>query len=434
MRLLPRLFRKIIKRGRLNMIGPDGTRYQAGPGDGPEVTIRILDHRLDWKIAFDPELRAAEAYMDGALQVEGGDIHDLITLIFRNKREFDMQPGQIFWNGVARALRRGMQHNPISRALANTRAHYDIGNDLFSLFLDKDLQYSCGYFPSGDETLEDAQTKKKRRIAAKLFLQPGQSVLDIGCGWGGFALYLASVADVRVVGITLSEEQHRVAQARARAAGLADRVEFRLADYRAISEKFDRIVSVGMLEHVGVTHLREYFLRVRNMLSANGVALVHSISTKSPPGITSGFLRKYIFPGGYAPSLSETFAAIERTGLWATDVEIWRVHYARTLEEWRRRFIDARDAGKLPPAYDERFQRMWEFYLSACQCVFEYGSSHVFQIQLARQRDGVPLHRGYIAEAEQDYSSTDADIVARLWESAAQATKNEPFQKRTPIS
>ncbi|MDP2355714.1 MAG: cyclopropane-fatty-acyl-phospholipid synthase family protein [Beijerinckiaceae bacterium] len=415
MRLLPRLFKKIIRRGRLNIIGPDGRRYQAGPGDGPQVTIRILDPRLDWKIALDPELNAAEAYMDGTLQVEGGTIHDLMVLIFRNKREFDMQPGQIFWNGIARGLRRAMQHNPISRALANTRAHYDIGNDLFSLFLDKDLQYSCGYFPTGDESLEDAQTKKKRHIAAKLFLQPEQSVLDIGCGWGGLALYLASVADVRVVGITLSEEQHRVAQARAKEAGLAHLVEFRLADYRTISQKFDRIVSVGMLEHVGVTHLREYFLAVRNLLAANGVALVHSISTKSPPGITSSFLRKHIFPGGYAPSLSETFAEIERTGLWATDVEIWRVHYARTLEEWRRRFICARDDGRLPAAYDERFQRMWEFYLSACQCVFEYGSSHVFQIQLARQRDGVPLHRDYIAETERLYAERDADIVERLF-------------------
>ena len=423
MRLLPRLFKKIIRRGRLTIIGPDGERHEAGPGGGPDVTIRILDPRLDWKIALDPELRAAEAYMDGTLQVEGGTIHDLMVLIFSNKREFDMQPGQIFWNGVARGLRRSMQHNPIARALANARSHYDISNELFSLFLDKDMQYSCGYFPTGRETLEDAQTKKKRRIAAKLFLQPGQSVLDIGCGWGGLALYLASVADVRVVGVTLSQEQHKVAQARAQAAGLADRVEFRLADYRTISDKFDRIVSVGMLEHVGVSHLREYFLRVRDLLGPNGVALVHSISTKSPPGITSSFLRKYIFPGGYAPSLSETFANIERTGLWTTDVEIWRVHYARTLEEWRRRFLEARDAGKLPPACDERFQRMWEFYLSACQCVFDYGSSHVFQIQLARQRDGVPLHRGYIAERERLYAEQDAGVIERLWETAAQTVR-----------
>jgi cyclopropane-fatty-acyl-phospholipid synthase len=418
MRLLPSLFRKVVRTGRLKMIGPDGSTYEAGPGGAPEVTIRILDPKLDWQIPLDPELRAAEAYMDGTLVIEDGTIHDLMVLIFRNKRQFDMQPGQIFWNGVARRLRRAMQHNPVARARANVRAHYDIGNDLFRIFLDRDLQYSCAYFPNGDETLDEAQTKKKRRIAAKLFLKPGQTVLDIGCGWGGLALYIAAVADVKVVGVTLSEEQHRFAQARAKAAGLADRVEFRLIDYRAVTEKFDRVVSVGMLEHVGVTHLREYFLRVRDLLDTNGVALIHSISTKSPPGITSSFLRKYIFPGGYAPSLSETFANIEKTGLWATDVEIWRVHYARTLEEWRRRFLAARDAGKLPAAYDARFQRMWEFYLSACECVFDYGSSQVFQIQLARERDGVPLHRNYIAQMEQLYAAREPEFMERLWESA----------------
>ena len=426
MRLLPGLFRRIVRKGRVNLIGPDGSKHTAGPGGLPEVTIRILDPKLDWQIVLAPEIRAAEAYMDGTLVVENGTIHDLMVLIFGNKRQFDMQPGQIFWNGVARRLRRAMQHNPVSRARANARAHYDIGNDLFRLFLDRDMQYSCAYFPDGGETLDEAQTKKKRHIAAKLFLKPGQTVLDIGCGWGGLALYLASVEDVKVVGVTLSEEQDRFAQARAQAAGLADRVEFRLTDYRAVTEKFDRIVSVGMLEHVGVAHLREYFLRVRDLLNADGVALIHSISTKSPPGITSAFLRKYIFPGGYSPSISETFANIEKTGLWATDVEIWRVHYARTLEDWRRRFIAARDAGQLPAAYDARFQRMWEFYLSACECVFDYGSSHVFQIQLARERDGVPLHRNYIAQTESAYAAREPDFLDRLWNSTDHAFAATP--------
>lgn len=422
MRFLPMLFRKIVRKGRVNLIGPDGSKYHAGPGGGPEVTLRILDPNLDWKIVLDPELNAAEAFMDGTLRIEGGGIHDLMMLIFANKRHFDMSGGQIVWSGVARKLRRFMQHNPIARARANARAHYDIGNDLFRVFLDRDMQYSCAYYPDGDETLDEAQTKKKRHIAAKLALKPGQTVLDIGCGWGGLALYLASVADVKVVGVTLAEEQYRMAQARARAAGLADRVEFRLCDYRSVQEKFDRVVSVGMLEHVGVTHLREYFLGVRDRLDTNGVALIHSISSKAPPGITSSFLRKYIFPGGYAPSLSETFADIERSGLWATDVEIWRVHYARTLEEWRRRFVEARDSGRLPPAYDARFQRMWEFYLSACQCVFDYGSSHVFQIQLARERDGVPLHRDYIAQTERDYAEREPAFMERLWASADAAS------------
>ena len=251
MRLLPILFRKIVRKGRLTIIGPDGSQHQAGPGDGPEVTIRILDPKLDWQIPLNPELRAAEAYIDGTLLVEHGTIHDLLVLIFGNKRQFDMQPGQIFWNGVARRLRRAMQHNPIARARANVRAHYDIGNDLFRLFLDKDLQYSCAYFPDGNETLDEAQTKKKRHIAAKLSLTPGQSVLDIGCGWGGLALYLAAVADVRVVGVTFGRAASVCAGARSgRRPGGQGRI--RLTDYRAVTEKFDRIVSVGMLEHVGV--------------------------------------------------------------------------------------------------------------------------------------------------------------------------------------
>ena len=421
MRLLPKLLASIVRKGRLTIIGPRGEVHQVGPGGAPEATIRILDGSLDWKIPLHPELKAAEAFMDGTLVIEQGDIHDLLTLIFANKRNFDMSGGQLFWSAVARKLRRAMQHNPIARARANARRHYDIGNDLFRLFLDADMQYSCAYFPEGDETLEEAQRKKKRHIAAKLALRPGQRVLDIGCGWGGLALYLASVADVSVVGVTLSEEQFRVAQARARLAGLADRVAFRLCDYREVQDKFDRVVSVGMLEHVGVGHLREYFMGVRDRLDKNGAALIHSISTKSPPGITSSFLRKHIFPGGYAPSLSETFAQIERTGLWATDIEIWRVHYARTLAEWRKRFNAARAEGRIPPAYDARFQRMWEFYLSACEGVFAYGSSHVFQIQLARERDGVPLHRDYIGDAERRYAAREAEMMDRLDATAAAA-------------
>jgi len=421
MRLLPRLFSKIVHTGRITLIGPDGSRHEAGPGGEPHVTVRIHDASLDWKIPLNPEVRAAEAYMDGALEIENGDIHDLITLVFANKRQFDMSAGQIFRNGLARRLRRFMQHNPIARARANARAHYDIGNDLFRLFLDRDLQYSCAYFPRGEESLDEAQTAKKRRIAAKLALQPGQRVLDIGCGWGGLALYLAAIADVHVTGVTLAQEQLRVARARAQAAGLADRVDFQLVDFRDVSGTFDRVVSVGMLEHVGVTSLGAYFLSVRDRLAPDGVALIHSISTKAPPGVTSGFLRKYIFPGGYAPSLSEAFAAIERSGLWALDTEIWRVHYARTLAEWRRRFNAARAQGLLPAAYDARFQRMWEFYLSACECAFAHGSSHVFQIQLGRERDAVPLHRAYIAEAEARYGAREPEVMENLWRSAETA-------------
>jgi cyclopropane-fatty-acyl-phospholipid synthase len=255
--------------------------------------------------------------------------------------------------------------------------------------------------------LEEAQLAKKRHVAAKLNVRDGQSVLDIGCGWGGLALYLARVAKVEILGVTLSHDQARVATARAKAMGLADRVRFEVQDYREITERFDRIVSVGMLEHVGAHHLAGYFRTVRDRMKPNGVALIHSISTKSPPGITGPFIRKYIFPGGYSPSLSEITGAVELSGLWVLDVEIWRKHYGFTLREWRRRFAANRAAAV--ELYDERFARMWEFYLSACECVFLYGSSNVVQIQIGRERDGVPLGRDYIAQTSRAYEAIERE-------------------------
>jgi cyclopropane-fatty-acyl-phospholipid synthase len=407
MRFLPKLFRAAIRNGRLTLVGANGETMEfGGQGPGPEVRIRLTDASLDWKIFINPELKAAEAVMNGGLVVEEGSIHDFITLFFVNKRQFDMNSNQIFWNGLARRFRRVMQHNTVLNARRNVAHHYDLGNDFYRLWLDEDLQYSCAYFETGTETLEQAQTAKKRHIASKLALKPGQTVLDIGCGWGGMALYLASVADVKVVGVTLAEEQLKVARERAQAMGLADRVEFRLQDYRDVPEVFDRVVSVGMLEHVGVGHLTEYFLNVRNRLAPEGVALVHSISSKAPPGITGPFLRKYIFPGGYSPSLSEAFAAVERSGLWTLDTEIWRVHYAHTLAAWRERFLAERE--QVVAMYDERFARMWEIYLSACENAFAYGSSCVFQMQLGRNRDAVPLSRSYMTTAEAALAEAEA--------------------------
>lgn len=420
MRLLPKLLRKAVRAGRVTLRGPAGFEdVIGGQAPGPEFTMRVVDPSLDWKIALNPELKAAEAYMDGGLVIEDGTIYDLLALFFRNKRHFDLTPGQIFWRGLARRTRRAMQHNPVARSRKNAAHHYDIGNDFYRLWLDRDLQYSCAYWEDGVTTLEDAQTAKKRHIAAKLDLQPGQRVLDIGCGWGGMALYLASIADVHVVGVTLAEEQLAVARRRAEILGLSDRVEFRLQDYREISETFDRVVSVGMLEHVGAHHLTEYFLGVRDRLKPGGVALIHSISTKSPPGVTGPFIRKYIFPGGYAPALSETWAAIEKSGLWPLDQEIWRVHYARTLEVWRERFDAVRP--QVVEMYDERFARMWELYLAACECAFDFGSSMVFQIQLGRERDGVPLTRDYMATAKADMAARDGEIIERLAQSAEEA-------------
>lgn len=425
MRFLPKLLRRAIRKGRLTVTGPNGYQESFGvaaEGD-PDVAIHISDPRLDWKMALNPELAPAEAYMDGTLTIEDGGAWDLLEIFFVNKPSFDMTPTQIFWNSLARKTRRFVQHNPIARARRNVGHHYDLGNAFYRMWLDPDMQYSCAYFPTGAETLSEAQRAKKRHIAAKMGLRPGQRVLDIGCGWGGMALYLAAVADVEVVGVTLSTEQLAIARARAEAAGLSDRCRFELTDYREVTETFDRIVSVGMLEHVGVGHLGEYFLRVRDRLAPNGVALIHSISTKAPPGVTGPFLRKYIFPGGYAPSLSEAALAVERSGLWLLDCEVWRVHYAETLRAWRERFEARRP--EIEAMYDARFARMWEFYLAASEGAFRYGSSNVVQLQLGRERDAMPLHRDYVVDARVALEARESDALPRVEAATAAAFKDD---------
>lgn len=417
MALLDKLLAKAVRKGRLTVTGAEGRARSFGNGgEGPEVAIRFTSPGVERSIFLNPELRAAEAYMDGGMVFDRGTIHDLMCLFFINKRHFDLSPSQIFWRTAARKLRRLHQHNPISRARANARSHYNIGEEVYRLFLDRDMQYSCGYFPNGDESLEDAQTLKKRHIAAKLRLRDGQRVLDIGCGWGGLGLYLAHIADVEVHGITLSERQHAVAQRRAEALGVSDRVKFELRDYRELTGVYDRIVSVGMLEHVGVKYLTPYFLAVRDRLAPEGVALIHSISTKAPPGVTGPFLRKYIFPGGYAPSLSEAIASVEYSGLWLLDCEIWRCHYAHTLRHWRERFDWHR--AEVAGLMEERFCRMWELYLSACECAFAYGASNVFQLQLGRDREAVPIARDYIAAEAAAIAAREPAFLDRVAGSA----------------
>lgn len=424
MKYLPSLLRKAIKAGKLELLGPDGFREEiGGAGPGPEATMRVVDPALDWKIFLNPELKAAEAYMDGGVEFDKGGIHDLIQLFFVNKRHFDLTPSQIFWRGLARKTRRALAHNPIAQARKNAAHHYDLGNDFYKLWLDRSMQYSCAYWEDGVETLEQAQLAKLRHLASKLVLAPGQKVLDIGCGWGGLACYLAGVSDVSVVGVTLAEEQLAVAKRLADRLGVADRVEFRLQDYRDVPETFDRVISVGMLEHVGVTNLDTYFLSVRDRLGPDGVALIHSITSKAPPGVTGPFLRKYIFPGGYAPSLSETFVSIEKSGLWTLDNEVWRVHYAKTMAEWRRAFAARR--AEIVEMYDERFARMWEVYLSSCECVFSHGASCVFQIQLGRERDAAPITRDYIAEAKKRIAEREAAFAPRLLEAMSEVVGRE---------
>ena len=399
--LVAGLLERFVEDGWLRLIDARGRRHDFGQaGAEPSVTVRLHDPALHWKLALMPRLAVGEAYMDGSLTVEDGTIEDFFEVIGRNlshlARDDAVGRAAAWWRRhVARPLQ---QHNPVGRARRNAAHHYDLSDDLFDLFLDRDRQYSCAYFATPNSSLERAQADKKRHIASKLLLEPGMKVLDIGSGWGGLALSLAELADVEVLGVTLSKEQHRVAGERARQRGLAGRVRFQLRDYRALDERFDRIVSVGMFEHVGQRHYLEFFRKVRSLLTDAGVMLLHSIGRFSEPGNTNPWLRKYIFPGGYTPALSEVFAALERARLISTDVEILKTHYAETLKLWHRRFHDNRE--KVRALYDERFCRMWEFYLLGCEAAFRHDDQMVFQLQLARSRSATPETRDYMVDWE----------------------------------
>ena len=352
---------------------------------------------LHWKLFFDPQLFAGEAFTDASLTIEDGSIYDFLELISINMATVEAPLVQRAAMWGYKLARRIHQYNPVRRARKNAAHHYDLSGQLYDLFLDADKQYSCAYFVDGNDDLETAQADKKRHIAAKLVLEPGHKVLDIGSGWGGLAIYLARETGVDVTGLTLSEEQLKVAEARASEAGLADRVRFKLRDYREETGSYDRIVSVGMFEHVGVNHFGTYFAKVCELLTEDGVMLLHTIGHVDGPDATDPWIRKYIFPGGYIPALSEIAASMEKTALWATDIEVLRLHYADTLRHWRRRFLARRaDAEAL---YDERFCRMWEYYLACSEIGFRYLGNVVFQIQLAKRQETVPLTRDYIARA-----------------------------------
>jgi cyclopropane-fatty-acyl-phospholipid synthase len=402
-RYFDRMAGTIIRHGTLHITMPDGRPITAGDGTGQPVAIRLTDTDLPRRILLDPDLAVGEAYMDGTLTIEGDDLRGFLDLAMRNlgaSEGLDRIAG-LWWQRpmalARRAGRRWTQWNPAPRARANVAHHYDLSAELYDLFLDTDKQYSCAYFADPGMTLEDAQRAKKRHIADKLLIEPGMTVLDIGCGWGGMALTLARDYGARVVGVTLSEEQHKIATRRARDAGLADRIEIRLTDYRNVRETFDRVVSVGMFEHVGVPHYGEYFHAVSDRLAPSGVALIHTIGRMRPPGITSPWIEKYIFPGGYIPALSEMTAAIEKQSLYMTDVEIWRLHYAETLRHWHERFVANED--KARALYDDRFCRMWRYYLLASELTFRHNWQCVFQVQLAHRQEAVPLTRDYLYPA-----------------------------------
>ncbi len=390
----------LIREGTLHVTFADGTQRSYGDGTGKPVSVTLHDPTLPRKIVLSPDMAVGEGYMDGRLTIENDDLYGFLTLAIRN---IAMQGDPWFRKPLAwgRHMTRHLQQfNPMSRARANVAHHYDLSGDLYRLFLDEDMQYSCAYFRDPTMTLEEAQNAKKRHIAGKLLLKPGMKVLDIGCGWGGMGLTLARDYGAEVLGVTLSREQHKLANERARAAGLADRCRFELMDYRKVTGRFDRIVSVGMFEHVGVPHYREYFGRVRDLLTEDGVALIHTIGRTDPPGTTSPWITKYIFPGGYVPALSEAMRPIEDQRLVTTDIEVWRLHYAETLRHWHDRFMANID--KARALYDDRFCRMWRYYLIGSELTFRHNHQVVFQFQLARRQDAVPLTRDYLYREPQD--------------------------------
>jgi cyclopropane-fatty-acyl-phospholipid synthase len=407
---LSHMLKSFVRSGTLTVIDAEGKKHTFGGSLGPKVTMRLTDPKLYKSLFFNPELAAGEAYMDGRMTFEDSTLRDFLTLFSVNRLTLGSYPLQKVLRKISRGLKRFQQSNPIGKAEKNVAHHYDIGNEFYRLFLDKGMQYSCAYFTRENDTLEDAQQNKLRLIASKLNLRPGQRVLDIGSGWGDMALYLARIADVSVLGVTLSKEQCALANARAKQLALADRVRFELRDYRHVNETFDRIVSVGMFEHVGVQHYGEFFAKVNQLLEPNGVMLLHSIGHMSPPGTASPWLRKYIFPGAYSPALSEVFTAVEQNSLWVTDLELLRVHYAKTLAQWERRFQANR--AEIARMYDERFCRMWEFYLISAEMMFRTGSQLVFHMQLAKQRDAVPIIRDYITDMQRDYLKAEREQPA----------------------
>jgi cyclopropane-fatty-acyl-phospholipid synthase len=409
-RLLRQFLSQFIRRGSMTVTAAKGSKFTVGDGSGEPVAVRFVTADAERKILVNPELGLGEAYMDGEFVVEHGTIADALAILLDQP---DLLPhwAKPWWHlrYLARHLR---QFNPRPRSRSNVAHHYDLDARLYSLFLDADKQYSCAYFETPKTTLDDAQLAKKRHIAAKLLVKGGQRVLDIGSGWGGLGLYLAGIAGVDVTGITLSTEQLQIANARAAEKGLTGSAKFLLQDYRDVAGPFDRIVSIGMLEHVGARFYDTYFRRCAELLDKDGVMLLHSIGRSQGPDSTNPWIAKYIFPGGYIPALSEVLPAIERAGLLVCDIEILRLHYAETLKAWRERFMARRE--EAVQLYDERFALMWEFYLAASEMTFRKQDMMNFQIQLTRRQGIVPMTRNYIAREEARLLAVEAGAKPRL--------------------
>jgi len=395
--LISRVISQLVAVGDVTVEFADGRKVRYGDGTGPQIGLRFADPGAVWELITDPELKLGELYMNGRLELTKGDLYDLMALGSANLTDRRL-PAWVHAMDKVRDLLRAARRIDRHRARKNVEVHYDLDHRLYDLFLDADRQYSCAYFEHAQQSLEEAQLAKKRHLAAKLLVEEGHRVLDIGCGFGGMGLYLARQAGAKVTGVTLSQEQHQIARGRADEAGLSGRADFRLQDYRDVEGPFERIVSVGMFEHVGLAGFDEYFGHVKRLLTDDGVMMLHAIGRSMGPGYTNPWIAKYIFPGGYIPAVSEVLESIERQGLYVTDVEMLRLHYADTLKLWRERFNARRDEARA--LYDQRFCRMWDFYLAGSEASFRVAGNMVFQIQIARRQDVVPRTRDYVGLRE----------------------------------
>lgn len=396
--LLAQLFRHFIIKGNLKVLDSDGEAHLFGDASGRESAIRFTDMQAEQAFATDPELTMGELYMDERLLVETGNLENFLDIIFQNMRKSKVGFLRRLHKAVRYVLRHYHQYNSTPRSKSNVAHHYDLNGDLYRLFLDDDMQYSCAYFENEKDTLDVAQLAKKRHLAAKLYARKGDTLLDIGSGWGGMGLYCAKYLDMNVTGITLSKEQYQVSLNRAWSSGLSDHLQFQLKDYRHVNDQFDRILSVGMFEHVGAHRYGQFFNKCASLLKEDGVMVLHSIGYFGGPSSTNPWINKYIFPGGYIPSLSELFPAIERSGLMVADVEVLRLHYAKTLHLWRKKLQKIRD--QVEVMYDARFCRMWDFYLTISEESFRHGDLMVFQLQLVKNINSLPITRSYIHDFE----------------------------------
>jgi cyclopropane-fatty-acyl-phospholipid synthase len=408
--LMSRIISRLVRYGRLRVEFYNGAVRDFGDGSGPPVAIKFADRRALWELLRDPELKFGEIYMDGRLLVTQGDLYDLLAIGSANLWKSDGLAWIKAMEWVRDHFTRWRARNDRRRARKNVASHYDLDHRLYDLFLDDDRQYSCAYFEHPDQSLDDAQLAKKRHIAAKLLVAEHHRVLDIGCGFGGMGLYLARHTGASVYGVTLSEEQYAIAHKRAQDEALAARADFRLQDYRDVEGPFERIVSVGMFEHVGLASFDEYFSHISRLLTDDGVMLLHAIGRSSGPGYTNPWVEKHIFPGVYVPAVSEVLQSIEKFGLYVTDIELLRLHYADTLKAWRERFNARRDEARA--LYDERFCRMWDFYLAAAEASFRVAGNMVFQIQIAKRQDVAPRTRDYVALREEALRRLDSPADA----------------------